>query len=304
MNKRMKIALLVDYDNFNQDEYFDILFEELDEMGDLIVRRVYFSNEEGKALTKKFRNLGLDPIYQLRFSKGKNAVDIRMSIEAIELLNKDYIDTFALATHDSDFTPLVNKLKENNKRIIGAGRDNVSQFFKDACDVFINVEQIHEAKSKPSKETPKMVKLVKLINTIIDQNSESNEGANLSRIAEQLRLKDKQFNPKNYGAPNNKILPFFQTKLAPYFKLSKHNTTWKVKKINDIPIKKNKHHEQAVKILNDFYKNNSPAIVQKLKKELQEGIKGFTFKLIGERQMKTFLTNNGYVVTGNTFKKK
>lgn len=297
MNKRMKIALLVDYDNFNQDEYFDILFEELDEMGDLIVRRVYFSNEEGKSLTKKFRNLGLDPIYQLRFSKGKNAVDIRMSIEAIELLKKDYIDTFALATHDSDFTPLVNKLKENNKRIIGAGRDNVSKFFKDACDVFVNVEQIHKAKSLPSKETKEIIKLVNLINTIIDQNSESNEGANLAIIAQQLRLKDKQFNPKNYGAPNNKILPFFQTKLKPYFKLSRHNTTWKVKKVN-------KDNEQAVKILNDFYKNNSPAVVQNLKRELQSGIKNFTFKLIGERQMKTFLTNNGYIVKGNVFKKR
>ena len=66
-NTEMKrIALLVDYDNFNEDHYFDILFDELDEIGDVIIGRVYFSNEEGKKLADKFK-LELDPIYQLRF---------------------------------------------------------------------------------------------------------------------------------------------------------------------------------------------------------------------------------------------
>lgn len=186
----------------------------------------------------------------------------------------------------------------------GAGKDNVSRYFKDACDVFINVEQIHKAKSLPSKELPELKKLVKLINAIIDQNSEGNEYVPFSRVVEQLKLKDKQFNPKNYGAPNNKVLPFFQTKLNNHFSLVQEKTTWKIKKIQHSTNSKDNYQQQAIDILNNYYKNNKPAVVQKLRDELKKGINNFTFKLIGEKQMKTFLSNNGYKVSGNTIKRK
>ncbi|NLB49117.1 MAG: NYN domain-containing protein [Erysipelotrichia bacterium] len=244
-NTEMKrIALLVDFDNFNEDHYFEILFEELDEIGDVIIGRVYFSNEEGKRLANKFKDLELDPIYQLRFSTGKNAVDIRMSIEAIELLSKDYINAFCLATHDSDFTPLVKKLKENNRFVIGAGRDNVSRHFKSACDQFINVEQIFNAKKTKvvkknvgiKKEIDEITKnidqrlteLITLVNGIIDQNKESDGYMYLSRLSILLSVKDKEFNPKNYGASNKRILPFFQKHLSNYFDLIEEKNVWKI----------------------------------------------------------------------------
>ncbi|MDD3384063.1 MAG: NYN domain-containing protein [Bacilli bacterium] len=240
-----RIALLVDYDNFNQDDYLKVLFEELDEIGEIIIGRLYFSNEEGKNLSNKFKVLELDPIYQLRFSSGKNAVDIRMSIEAIELLNKDYIDSFCLATHDSDFTPLVKKLKENNKYVIGAGRDNVSDFFKRACNQFINVEQISNAKKSQQKnnqqETDKINEdisqrlkaLIELVNDIIDQNKENDGYVHLSKVSSLLYIKDREFNPKNYGASNNKVLPFFKGYLKDYFDLKKEKNIWKIKKVKD-----------------------------------------------------------------------
>lgn len=264
-NTEMKrIALLVDYDNFNEDHYFDILFDELDEIGDVIIGRVYFSNEEGKKLADKFKKLELDPIYQLRFSTGKNAVDIRMSIEAIELLSKDYIDAFCLATHDADFTPLVKKLKENNRFVIGAGRDNVSKHFKSACDQFINVEQIYNAKK--SQEVKKVVsnkkelekinksidqrlnEFVALVNGIIDQNKDSDGYMYLSRLSILLGVKDKEFNPKNYGAPNKRILPFFQKQLADYYDLIEEKNVWKIAiKPRLIQIPKEPEVEQPVK---------------------------------------------------------
>jgi uncharacterized protein (TIGR00288 family) len=244
LEKKKSIALLVDYDNFNEDHYFNILFDELDEIGEVIIGRVYFSNEEGKKLSDKFRDLELDPIYQLRFSSGKNAVDIRMSIEAIELLSKNYIDSYCLATHDSDFTPLVKKLKENNKYVIGAGRDNVSKHFKGACDHFINVEQIYNAKKPHEESTVKdnkkeideitksinlrLAGLIKLINEIIDQNKDSNGYVHLSILSTQLSLKDKEFNPKNYGASNNKFLSFFQKQLKDYYTLKEEKNGWKI----------------------------------------------------------------------------
>lgn len=226
------------------------MFDELEEIGDLIVGRVYFSNEEGKKLSDKFRDLELDPIYQLRFSSGKNAVDIRMSIEAIELLSKNYVDAFCLATHDSDFTPLVKKLKENNKYVIGAGRDNVSQHYKSACDQFINVEQIYNArKSQDEKESTdnnheideinkdinlRLKELVKLVNNIIDQNKDTNGFMHISKLSELLYMKDKQFNPKNHGSSNNKVLSFFQKQLKHKYDLKEEKNGWKISKKHNV----------------------------------------------------------------------
>lgn len=318
-NKR-RIALLVDYDNFNQDEYFNVLFDELDEMGDVIIGRVYFSNEAGKNLSNKFKNLKLDPIYQLRFSTGKNAVDIRMSIEAIELLNKEYINAFCLATHDSDFTPLVIKLKENNKYVIGAGRDNVSLHFKDACDQFINVEQIANAKKSLkdsvngidefNKSLPiRINSLVNLIDEIIEQNKEEDGTGYLSRVTEQLYLKNKEFNPKNYGATNSKILPFFQKQLNDYYEMISENKTWKIKTKPRLKKENNKKNnrenkkELAIKIVNDFYNTNEPANIQKLQIELRKQIKNFTLKNVGHNTYKNFFKEIGYEIIGNNYKK-
>lgn len=257
---RKRIALLVDYDNFNQEDYFKILFDELNDIGEVIIGRAYFSNTEDKKIADKFKRLGLDPIYQIRFSTGKNAVDIRMSIEAIELLNKDYINAFCLATHDSDFTPLVKKLKEHNKYLIGAGRDDVSKHFKNACDTYINVEQIFKAKKANEKkksidakktigetktsevkkqevenvkdESEKLCALINLIDDIIEQIKESDDYVLLSRLSELLYSKDKEFNPKNYGASNNKILPFFSNYLNEYYKIKQDKSIYYVRKIN------------------------------------------------------------------------
>ena len=193
-----------------------------------------------------------------------------MSIEAIELLNTNYINTFCLATHDSYFTPLVKKLKENNKNVIGAGRDNVSKDFKNACDSYINVEQIHEAnKTKETKKTTdakkanvtiiepantnganritdvkkqeieiakdenkKIIELIEVIDEIIKQIKETDDFVLLSRLSELLYSKDKEFNHKNYGASNNKILPFFEKHLNKFYEIKKEKSYYLVKIIN------------------------------------------------------------------------
>lgn len=315
-----RIALLVDYDNFNQEEYFKILFDELDERGEIIIGRVYFSNEEGKRLSDKFRNLELEPIYQLRFSKGKNAVDIRMSIEAIELLSKDYIDAFCLATHDSDFTPLVRKLKEHNKYLIGAGRDDVSQHFKSACDYFINVEQIYNAeKSKKAKDKPelkrineRLEKLVVLVDDIINQNVSNGEYMYLSIVSSQIYLKDKEFNPKNYGASNNKILPFFKNHLKDFYELKQEKKVWKMRispkrttmQNQKKPSINNSMKNQAKQIIDTYYKKtNKKGNIQKIQQQIKKDIPKFTLKQIGHTKFINLLKDFGYSIEGNTFTK-
>jgi hypothetical protein len=92
---------------------------------------------------------------------GKNSADIRMVVDAIDLCySKSHIDTFALLTGDSDFSPLVSKLKENDKRVVGCGvRSSTSDLLANNCDEFIfyddliRVQKRAETRRKPKKES-------------------------------------------------------------------------------------------------------------------------------------------------------
>ena len=97
MESRKKIALLIDYDNFNQEKYFPILFEALNDIGDVIIKYAYYSNFNDSTIKNKFMRFGIEPRAQIAYSSGKNAVDIGITIEAMELLNHDYIDCVCLA---------------------------------------------------------------------------------------------------------------------------------------------------------------------------------------------------------------
>src|SRR4051794_41782645 len=85
----------------------------------------------------------------------KNAADIKMAVDAIELsFERDYITTFVLGTGDSDFTPLVHKLRELNKRVIGIGVEaSTSALLPAACDEFLFYERLEgvEAPEKPRR---------------------------------------------------------------------------------------------------------------------------------------------------------
>src|SRR5690606_11169035 len=96
-------------------------------------------------------------------------------------------------------------------------------------------EQNNESDQVKNEEIKKiiderLINLIKLVNQIIDQNKESDGYMYLSRVTELLYLKDKEFNPKNYGASNNKVLSFFQKFLVEYYDLKEEKNGWKISK--------------------------------------------------------------------------
>ncbi len=226
MEKRKKIALLIDYDNFQQDAYFPILFEELNLIGDIILKKAYYSNLNDGSLKEKFVKFGIEPMSQLAYSTRKNAVDIRITIEAMELLNRDYIDAICLATNDSDFTPLIKRLQENNRYVIGAGDNHAAVHFKSACNLFISVEKIQQnspdnqkGKKNPKELSTEINELVDVVNNIIDSLNGDGDYALFPAMMQVLYNRVTDFNPKNYGAKNSKPLSFFQTILSKYYEI-------------------------------------------------------------------------------------
>jgi uncharacterized protein (TIGR00288 family) len=150
-----RIALFLDYENLAigaRDVLGGGLFDfrpvadALAERGRVVVRRAYADwssfGEDRRMLTR--HHVELIEIPQRMGLVRKNAADIKMAVDAIELsFERDYITTFVLGTGDSDFTPLVHKLRELNKRVIGIGVEaSTSALLPPACDEFLFYEQL------------------------------------------------------------------------------------------------------------------------------------------------------------------
>lgn len=159
-----RIALFLDYENLAIGAREDLrgmqfalrpLADALAERGRVVVRRAYadwsYFDEDRRMLTKE--NVELIEIPQRMGVVRKNAADIKMAVDAIELVfERDYITTFVICTGDSDFTPLVNKLRELNKRVIGVGLEaSTSRLLPPACDEFIFYERL-EGVELPTKK--------------------------------------------------------------------------------------------------------------------------------------------------------
>jgi uncharacterized protein (TIGR00288 family) len=166
VNDERNIALFCDLDNIvlgvrdSDIEKFDIhlVLERLLEKGKIIVKKAYADWERYSDMKRQFHEAGIELINipQRRIS-GKNSADIKMVVDAMELsFTKNHLDTFAILSGDSDFSPLVSKLKENNKHVIGVGvKNSSSNLLIDNCDEFLFYEDLWRDLQK-AKRAPKV----------------------------------------------------------------------------------------------------------------------------------------------------
>ncbi len=144
------VAVLIDYENVGLDSIKDLL-EQLTSDGRVTIRRAYgdWSVQRGKQ--DQLLELGIEPIHQYHSNKsGKNSSDIRLAIEAIDLLHESPIDIFVIVSSDSDFVPLVGRLRSSGKTVIAAGRrEATSPTLIKSCDRFIFLES-----DKPAEDSP------------------------------------------------------------------------------------------------------------------------------------------------------
>jgi uncharacterized protein (TIGR00288 family) len=161
------IAVFIDFENLaigvgkQRAAQFQIalVLKRLLEKGRIVFKRAYCDWSNYRDAVKEFHSHGVEmiDIPQTR-SSGKNSADIRMVVDALDLCySKDHIDVFALVSGDSDFSPLVSKLKENNKRVIGCGaKASTSDLLIANCDEFIYYDDlIRTAQKSPTGKTEK-----------------------------------------------------------------------------------------------------------------------------------------------------
>src|SRR4051812_25572624 len=161
-----RIALFLDYENLAigarehlQGSHFELIpvLDALAERGRVIARKAYadwsYFDEDRRMLTRS--NVELIEIPQRMGASRKNAADIKLVVDALEVaFERAYISTFVLCTGDSDFTPLVHKLRELNKRVIGVGVEkSTSALLPPACDEFLYYDRLEGVEIPPPRSS-------------------------------------------------------------------------------------------------------------------------------------------------------
>ena len=212
MSERKRIALLIDCDNVSHNSIEGVL-EELAKYGMVNVRHAHgdWKNPSLSGWIDRLHPHAIRPMQQFAYTKGKNATDSAMIIDAMDLLYSNSVDAFALMTSDSDFTPLVLRILESGLPVYGFGEKKTPQPFVDACSPFIYTENLvveqEEKNDKPQQsaskkktkgELRKDTLLVKLLRTAVEQTSEDDGWAHMSRVGHYIS-NNSSFSSINYG---------------------------------------------------------------------------------------------------------
>ena len=210
MSEGKRIALLIDCDNVSHNSIEGVL-EELAKYGMVNVRHAHgdWNSPSMSGWVGRLHPHAIRPMQQFAYTKGKNATDAAMIIDAMDLLYSTNIDAFALMTSDSDFTPLVLRILESGLPVYGFGEMKTPKPFVDACSPFIYTENLaldEDDKSKgslkPEKQGRKMLRgnasLVKLLRTAVEQTSADDNWAHMSNVAHYIS-NNNSFSAINYG---------------------------------------------------------------------------------------------------------
>ncbi|MER0043604.1 NYN domain-containing protein [Pseudomonas sp. MGal98] len=220
------LAVLIDADNAPA-AIVEGLFEEIAKYGVASVKRIYgdWTLPNLGGWKKVLLDHSIQPIQQFAYTKGKNATDSSLIIDAMDLLYTRRFDGFCLVSSDSDFTRLAARLREEGLEVIGFGEQKTPQPFVKACDKFIYTELLRNDVTEPESVAPSqsenpepktqasdsaqtesahtettMPKVpVKLITKVIDDISDEEGWVHMGSLGDNLRKLKSDFDPRLYG---------------------------------------------------------------------------------------------------------
>ena len=215
MKENKRVAVFIDAENISA-KYAARLIEEAANYGDVIVRRVFadWSSPNVQAWKETVTKHSLIAEQQFSAVKGKNSGDISLIINAMVVLFEKDIDVFCLASSDSDFTRLVQELREREKTVVGFGLKQTAQAFVNAFSEFIYLDNSDVVSEKGKPTEKKAVEKNQILDEsrraalkeIIEKLIEEDGWALYARIGMEMKNKFADFVPKNYGCRSMKEL--------------------------------------------------------------------------------------------------
>ena len=239
-DKPARIALLIDADN-SPSARIGFILNELSTFGETSIRRAYgnWKRAELKGWEEALHEHAIRPMQQFDYSKGKNASDMAMVIDALDLLYSDRPEAFGIVSSDADFTPLVMHLRAKGAAVYGFGGQKTPLPFVNACSRFLYLDLVvqsvvaaaspEESRRDESMATPLRVatatlkqdtRLVTLLRAAVDSAKSESGWARVGAVG-QLIGNQASFDARNYGyATLTKLL-----KATELFQLEKEGTS-------------------------------------------------------------------------------
>ncbi|MFE0756986.1 NYN domain-containing protein [Inquilinus sp. NPDC058860] len=200
-----RFAILIDADNTSP-RIAGGLFEEVAKFGEASVRRIYgdFSGQRLKSWADILQKYAIDPYQQFAYTTGKNASDIALVIDAMDLLHSGRFDGFCLVSSDSDFTRLASRLREQGADVYGFGEQKTPESFRQACRRFIYTENLlPEAQVSTPEDGPGPLQppgaAVPILNKAIAQMETEDGWVGLGAVGQRLANIASDFDPRTYG---------------------------------------------------------------------------------------------------------
>lgn len=206
-NRSPRLAVLIDADNASA-RIADGLFEEIAKIGEASVRRIYgdFSSSRSKAWADVLSKHAIIPQQQFAYTTGKNASDITLAIDAMDLLHSGRFDGFCLVSSDSDFTRLAARIREQGVDVFGFGEQKTPESFRQACRRFVYTENLlpeapANADDTQSKAAPLQAPrdAVSILRRAIDQMDAEDGWVLLGAVGNQLANLAPDFDPRTFG---------------------------------------------------------------------------------------------------------
>ncbi|NKE66272.1 NYN domain-containing protein [Ramlibacter sp. RBP-2] len=214
--KPPRVALLIDADNSPASK-IDLILNELSTFGETSIRRAYgnWKKAELKGWEEVLHEHAIRPMQQFDYSKGKNASDIAMVIDALDLLYTDSPDAFGIVSSDADFTPLVMHLRAKGAAVYGFGARKTPEPFVNACSRFLFLDKLRppvaeqeaevEADAAPqaplratTAQLKQDAKLVMLLRNAVEAAADDDGWARVGVVGNQI-ANQASFDPRNYG---------------------------------------------------------------------------------------------------------
>jgi uncharacterized protein (TIGR00288 family) len=221
MERKPRVALLIDADNSPASK-IDLILNELSTFGETNIRRAYgnWKKSELKGWEEVLHEHAIRPMQQFDYTKGKNASDMAMVIDALELLYTDQPDAFGIVSSDADFTPLVMHLRAKGAAVYGFGAQKTPEPFVNACSRFLYLDKLgpvavsdapasgredaDTVAAAPLRATPAQLKqdakLVMLLRNAVQAAADDEGWARVGAVGNQI-ANQASFDHRNYGYP-------------------------------------------------------------------------------------------------------
>jgi len=203
-DSRPLYAVLIDADNIPA-KFAGAILKEITSFGEPALRRVYGDWSSGRlnAWTKEVKTLGLVAHQESANTTGKNASDIGLVIDAMDILHTGRFDGFVLVSSDSDFTALANRIREQGMDVIGIGEGKAPESLRNVCNRFVLIDNIidepetQKGKEPSGKRPP--ADAAPLIVRAMDKIEQDDEWYALGQLGQYITAENPDFDTRTYG---------------------------------------------------------------------------------------------------------